>query len=208
MSKVRILALLLIAALVAGCGFHLRGTQPLADGWRMVAVKDARQAAGRSGSAATWYGGDRDELQRTVERALAGNGVAIADDAALVVELLGETVIRRASAIGAAASAAEYQLDYELRFRVVDAGQQELMPAQGIRRDRIYRYNEAAAMGSAEEEALLRREMRQAAALQLASQFARRARNMQAPAVTPAPPSAATAAPATPTATGHETAAP
>lgn len=170
-----------LALLLAGCGFHWRGAEPPAEEHAVVALREA----GRS-PIDTWYGGGRDELRRVVTRALDQVGVLVVDEAPLVIELLGEQVRRRTAAIGATSVVAEYQLDYELRYRILDAAGAEITPPQRILRDTSYRFDENAVMGSAEEEALLRREMREDAARQLARQYRRR---IAAQAVAdPAPP--------------------
>lgn len=175
---------LLFALLLPGCGFHLRGAQTLDEALAVVAVRDVgKSAKGRAAGSSTWYGGERDELTRVVTQALTDSGATVAGEAPLVVELLGEEVKRRAAAIGVSATAAEYQLDYVLRYRVVTAANRVLIPETQIQRDRTYRYDEKSPMGSAEEEALLRREMRRTAARQLATQY----RRLPASAVVPAP---------------------
>lgn len=177
--------LALLALLLAGCGFHLRGAQTLDDALALVAVRDVvKSAQGRpsGGGSTTWYGGERDELKRVVAQALTDSGATVSDEAPMVVELLGEEVKRRTAAIGVSSNAAEYQLDYLLRYRVLGSDNSILIPETQIQRDRTYRYDEKSPMGSAEEEALLRREMRRAAARQLATQYRRMAATVATPA--------------------------
>lgn len=175
--------LVLLALVLAGCGFHLRGTQTLDEALAVVAVRDVgKSAQRRTAGSTTWYGGERDELKRVVVQALTDGGATVADEAPLVIELLGEEVKRRTAAIGVSANAAEYQLDYLLRYRVVTAENSVLIPETQIQRDRTYRYDEKSPMGSAEEEALLRREMRRTAARQLVTQYRRLSVPVAAPA--------------------------
>lgn len=175
--------LVALVMLLAGCGFHLRGAQTLDETLAVVAVRDiGKSAQGRKTGSTTWYGGERDELRRVVAQALTDSGATVTDEAPLVIELLGEEVKRRTAAIGISANAAEYQLDYLLRYRVVTAGNSVLIPETQIERDRTYRYDEKSPMGSAEEEALLRREMRRTAARQLATQYRRLSVPVAAPA--------------------------
>lgn len=184
-SEVRWAGILVLLALVlAGCGFHLRGTQTLDEALVVVAVRDVgKSGQGRKTTGnATWYGGERDELRRVVAQALTDSGATVTDEAPLVIELLGEEVKRRTAAIGVSANVAEYQLDYLLRYRVVTADNSVLIPETQIERDRTYRYDERSPMGSAEEEALLRREMRRTAARQLATQY----RRLSTPVAVPA----------------------
>lgn len=171
------LLLAIVTLLAAGCGFHLRGTQPVDETLRTVAVRDL------ANTLSAWYGGERDALQHVVVRALEEDGLRVADEATRVIELLGEDVTRRTAAVGANASAAEYRIDYRLRYRVRSADGTELLAETTIRRDHVYRYDVTAPLGSAEEESLLRRELRRSAARQLASRYRRLA---PAPGTSPA----------------------
>lgn len=195
----RAAAVALLALLAAGCGFHLRGAPTVDPLLSTVTVRDA--AAGARGQSA-WYGSSRDELRHVVARALEATGATVVADAPVVVEILAERVARRTAAVGASTNAAEYRLEYELRYRVTGSDGSTLVPETLVRRDGNYRYDETAALGSAEEEILLRRELREDAARLLARQYRLQAARRAASADEAAVP----AAPATPEA--DETAAP
>lgn len=175
---------LVAAFLLGGCGFHLRGKIEIADEMRVVNVRDISKA-----SDSAWEADGHDGLQRTTVAAFTGNGFVVTGGAPITVELLNETLRRSIASIAANASAAEYQIDYALEFRISAADGSALVPATTIKIDRSYRYHEDAAMGSAEEEAMLYRDLRRDAVGQIIRQY-RRSLNHRAamlPAATDAP---------------------
>lgn len=182
---------LLVATLLAGCGFHLRGQGDVPPAFAAVAVRDSSPAGG----APAWYGGTRDDLARSVIAAFRGAGIAVRDDATVIVDLLGETSTRRVASIDANASAAEYQVDYALRYRVTGSDGAILVPETTLIGDGSYRNDENAVMGSAEEEALIQAELRRDAATQIVRQYRRRIAALPAPAPTIAAPAADAPAP-------------
>ncbi|MFZ5756323.1 MAG: LPS assembly lipoprotein LptE [Pseudomonadota bacterium] len=166
----RLSVLLLLAAMLAGCGFHLRGHGPVPDGMGTVAIRDADQGS----SNITWYSGGRDGLRRELARSLTTAGFTVSDGAPLTIQLISDSVRRRTASIDASASAAEYQIDYEVRFRVTGSDGAELIPATLLRTDSSYRFDESAVLGSAEQEALLYEDMRREIARRIVDQFHRR----------------------------------
>lgn len=217
MRNAAMLILLTVAAALAGCGFHLRGST--ADGGERsissVRIDDRTRAAPAEG----WLGGGTDELSRTLAETLATAGIrtdasvtmpsnganaAVQASAALAaesgssaaaiptIELLSETLQKRVASITASAAAAEYQIDYTLRFRVVGSDGAVLVADTTLKADRSYRYKADAIMGSADEEAMLQRDIRR----DMASQILRRLRaatlpqRTQEPAQTSTPDSA------------------
>lgn len=157
-----LLALAVVA--LAGYGFHLRGHGQLAATRGLVVHVEDNTRVALTGS---WLGSGPDELAHTLKDVLEDAGVQLADSAPLTVELLGETMEKRVASIAATAGAAEYQLDYTLRFRVTGSDGADLVKESTVRADRSYRYKSDAIMGSAEEEATLQRELRRDAALQI-----------------------------------------
>lgn len=182
------LALLALAVLAtAGCGFHLRGAAPAPTGFGDVAVRDLTGDK----PATNWYAGRRDELLRTVRRAFADAGYALADTAPVTVELMADSLGRRIASIDDSASAAEYLVEYTLRYRIVAADGSALVPETELKADRSYRFREDAVMGSAEEEALLGTELRRDLAAQVVRQYRRRLQRLDASPVPAEPADAA-----------------
>lgn len=191
----------LLASLLAGCGFHLRGNAPVPAHWTEVAIRDTGGS-----SNGTWYSSGRDGLRRELTRTLTASGFVVRTGAPLTIELMSDSVQRRTASIAATASAAEYQIDYEVRFRITGSDNAELVPATLMRTDSSYRVDEAAVLGSAEQEALLYEEMRRDIARRIVDQLRRQVVGRPAPAQSAtspttsssAAPDTGAAAPATP----------
>ncbi len=183
--------ILLACMLLTACGFHFRGHTTVPDGFNIVAVRDADKIP--TGTSLT--GGGRDELHRAVTQAFQRHGITIADVAPMTVELLGESTRRRTASIDAvAASAAEYRLEYELRYRVTGSDGATLVSETKLVADNSYRFDNSAVMGSADEEILIYQELRRDAADRIVQQYLRRAKQSprlntpaDAPAHAPAP---------------------
>lgn len=197
----RLLVAALLASLLAGCGFHLRGHAPVPEHWTEVAIRDTGGS-----SNGTWYSSGRDGLRRELTRTLTASGFVVRTGAPLTIELMSDSVQRRTASIAATASAAEYQIDYEVRFRITGSDGAELVPATLMRTDSSYRVDEAAVLGSAEQEALLYEEMRRDIARRIVDQLRRQVAGRPAPA--PAATPSTTAAPTPPAATDAGTAEP
>lgn len=171
------LTVLALCSLLAGCGFHLRGHGPQpGSGWETVAVREAaaRSVTGRGGN--SWYAEGRDGIHRELVRALTAAGFTVSDDAALTIELLDATVKRRTASIDAqATTAAEYQIDYEVRFHVIGNDGAVVIPESSARADGSYRFNESAVLGSAEQEIVLYEDLRREIARRIVDQLRRKA---------------------------------
>lgn len=157
-------ALLACLVLPAGCGFHLRGSAAAGSGGPAnVSIVDLA----RQGSTGNWLGGGPGELARIVSETLQDGGIGIADGAPVQLELLSELIEKRVASVDATASAAEYQLDYALVWRARGSDGAALVNETRMTLDRSYRHKANAIMGSAEEEALLQRDLRRDAAMQI-----------------------------------------
>lgn len=135
-----------VAALaLAGCGFHLRGSEGFA--FRRIAFSGF---APRSETAAAL----KDELQR--------NGVSVVADPAqaeLVLQALADSRTRRVVALTSAAQVRELQLRLQLRWRTHTPAGRELSPAAELALTRDMSYNESQALAKQHEEVELYREM-------------------------------------------------
>lgn len=145
---------LLAVFLLAGCGFHLRGT-----GGDRVAIGAINV------SAANAHG----EMQRTLERTLTDAGVRIEeeDKAPWSVRLLGETSTRRPVATSSDVKVAQYGLRLEVSFTLDAAGGKTVIPETSVSAERIYRFDSSSFAGNSEEESLLYDEMRRDVARQI-----------------------------------------
>ena len=121
--RIRALAAPLLALVLAGCGWHLRGSG----------------VEGLQGRAVTLTASSGlDEVRDLVRRQLRGYGAELAatGSGAPVLELVTERTPRRALATDSRGRAVEYQLNYQLVYRVhapavQGSGQQGVASAEG-----------------------------------------------------------------------------
>lgn len=139
------LVAVLLMLTVSGCGFHLRSYDVGSN------IASAHVAAD-----------PRNPLETPLKLALRQAGVAEADnpaDAAVVVTLLDSRRQRRNVTVSSQARVAEYETVLAVRYQVTDAQGNELVPAQWVERERVFRVNPENIVGNSEEQALLEREM-------------------------------------------------
>ena len=148
-----------LATVVSGCGFQLRS-------WDLSALSSVSVAA----RGATQQG-------EALVRALDYSGVEVRESGGdVVLRLSDEREERRSAAVTAAGRAAEVELTLEVRFSVHDADGEELAPERTLRVARVQRIDVDNIVGSSEEEALLRDEMRQELASRMVRSLAMLAR--------------------------------
>lgn len=137
------LTLLLLICLSA-CGFQLRGTQnAISHSYSSIKVVDKS--------------GDKG-FQQTVSNALKNSGVKISEDALAVLTIHNSKSDKRTASFSSRAKSAEYELLKSITFQFV-YDQDILIDSTQLLARRSYLYRETAAVGKAEEEQLLRREM-------------------------------------------------
>ncbi|CAN5705529.1 hypothetical protein BH18PSE1_BH18PSE1_07300 [soil metagenome] len=149
MKSVVVLAIILCGN---GCGFHLRGSSPVALRFSGVFVESA--------------GAPRVAAQ--LQRQLQYNGVALTGKPALaeaVVTLRGERFEQRVLSVDPrTGKVREFELAYRVELMVADAKGHSLLAAQSIDLLRDYTFDETAALAKSDEEQLLRQEIIQDAA--------------------------------------------
>jgi LPS-assembly lipoprotein len=142
------LAGLALVALVAGCGFHLRGEIALAE--------DAQPIYINSVSAA---GAGTVELRRVLQ----GNGIAVAvspEAAATIVDVRRDDLEERVLAVsGTTAKAEHYRLVYTLAVSARRADGSEVIPEQIVTRLRDYDYDASQVLSKHREREEMRTEM-------------------------------------------------
>ena len=144
---------LLAAALLAGCGFQLRGTAALPFNSMYV------QAASTSVFAI--------QLKRAV---VTGSGARITErpeQAEVILQILSELQDKQILSLSGGGRVSEYQLRYRVSFRLTDSKNREHIPTSEIVLRRDYTYNDSQVLATESEEALLYRDMRTDAVGQL-----------------------------------------
>lgn len=139
--------------LVAACGFQLRGTASLPFSTLYVEAPPASVFA--------------TQLKRAV---LAGSGTRIAERAAeaeVILQIMNELQEKQILSLSGGGRVSEYQLRYRVFFRLTDSKNREHIPASEIVLRRDYTYSDDQVLATQSEEALLYRDMRNDAVIQL-----------------------------------------
>jgi len=146
-SRVLPFACLVLFALLAGCGFHLRQEAVLPASMQRVHVQIADP-----GSA----------LARDLVRALPRTGATVVDEAGPGVAVLAvavNSVSTDVLSVGGAARANEYSIRHHVEFSVHAADGGELVPNQVIELTREFTFDSTQAVGVNAEIDLLTREL-------------------------------------------------
>lgn len=148
MRLIRSASCLVLALLLAGCGFQPRGQLRLPEGMSALAV----QAADPYSLLAT-------DLQRAFQR----SGVAVAEAAPGTATLVLEREVwsERPLSVDSFVTVREVEIRYDITFRLDDAQGNPLLPSQLLSLGRDYVYEAQPAFGVPGEQELLRQELRQ-----------------------------------------------
>ena len=139
----RRLILCLFIALLAGCGFHLRG--------QVALPYSTLHISGPSASS----------VSNSLKRLLRSSGVRLVDrqeDAELTLVILSDVREKSILSLSAAGRAQEYELRQRLSYRIITAGEPDL-PAGEILSQRSISFNDAQVLAKESEENLLYRDM-------------------------------------------------
>jgi LPS-assembly lipoprotein len=146
---IKTLVLTLIVLLTASCGWQLRNAQIVPEnlGSLHLASNDPHSAL-------------IIELTRSLE--LYGvDVVASAADASYSVVIVDFRRTRRTSTINPSARVAEYQLNEDVDFLIVDSNGSQLVPLSTSSVERVYEFNEQDVLSSDNEERLVKSNMRE-----------------------------------------------
>ena len=146
----RIQTLLLVAtlALLTACGWQLRNSQIIPQSLGSLHLSSADSHS---------------NLIAELTRALDVYGVKVvpnADDANYSVVIVDFKSTRRIGTTNASARVAEYQLNEEVDFLIMDAKGNNLVPLTTASVERVYEFNERDVLASDNEEQVVKEEMR------------------------------------------------
>ncbi|MEM0953424.1 MAG: LPS assembly lipoprotein LptE [Pseudomonadota bacterium] len=160
-ARTRRASLALLLAILAGCGFQLRGSIDLPPEWKALHLRTPSP----NGELATAMrsGGGTAGVQ-WVER----------EDANFIVDLGPEQFQNRNLSIGANARATEFEMTLRTQIRVISKQGQELLPLTDVSTVQIIVNDPENIAGVAEETRLLRQEMR----VNLVQQILRKLRSL------------------------------
>jgi len=145
MSIRSLILVLVAAALASGCGFHLRGSIPLPEQLKLIAVTGQNAEL-------------RDEMVNALE---AAEAEVVADPAAAraVLDLYEVNFERTVRTIDSRGKVTGYNIRYDIRYRVVNEDGEELRDSRlAIKRD--YNFDPNQVLQAEEEEESLREDMR------------------------------------------------
>ena len=146
-SSARLMLTAVIAALLGGCGFQLRGAPPVSSALEPLAVDCSSQVP--------------DTLCRPLREQLNLGKVRVAPvaEADYILRLKNFERDRRASAITAQAAAAEYTLRHSVDLEVISADRIPMVGTTRLTTSESYRYDETNVLARQREEETLRQQM-------------------------------------------------
>lgn len=161
LSKFKLLAMAALAGvmLLQGCGWHLRGSQPLPEQLQLLHLQTASENS---------------NFARSLRRSLKSMDVTLTDSASNAPYRLNVSGIshkRRTLSTTGTARVAEYALTSSLTYSVYNQEGEQLVSPTRLSTEKIYLYNPANAVGSYEEENLLREEMQRELVQQLIRRY-------------------------------------
>jgi LPS-assembly lipoprotein len=144
----RIQCCVLLALLLAGCGFHLEGRIALPQSIRRPYIQAPDQQS---------------DFVQSLRRQMLISGAHPVDlpaQATSVVHILSDRVAPRVLSVSAQNRPVEYQITYTVRFSVT-AGGRELLPPQQVSAVRSYSFDESLLLAKEHEEEILQQAMGQ-----------------------------------------------
>lgn len=142
----QLLALLLTAMLLAGCGFHLRGQAGMPFDTLYLEAANPNSSFTR-------------ELRHNLE-ANKVRLVNTAEQADVVLSIVYEIPDKQILSLGGSGRVNEFQLRYRVSLRAYDLKQQNWLPAEEFMMHRDYSYDDTKILAKEAEETLLYQSMR------------------------------------------------
>ncbi len=149
------LAVLIVVALLSGCGFHLQGSGSLPEGTRKVYIITADQVTPFAV-----------ELRRAIERA-GGTMTNTSAEAETVVRIQRDRSGRRVLSVSARNTPQEYEIFYSVEYSV-DRGGKEVLETQPLEMLRNLSFDETQLLAKDREEVIVRDAMARDLALLVA----------------------------------------
>ncbi len=149
-----LLPLVLLGALLAGCGYHLRGAVELPESLSPVHLRGGSEA-----------------LRQRLALFLTGGGARIADEteeAQSVLAVRNERFDERVLSVDSqTGKAREFEITYTVSFEMTGPGGRVLLPQREVNLVRDYVFDPDAVIGKSRERGVLEEEMRRDAAEQI-----------------------------------------
>jgi LPS-assembly lipoprotein len=145
---------MLLCLLLAACGFHLRGQGNYRPAFQSIYVE----------------GESRSTLVAELKRAIGSSGATLAEKpeaAQAVLQVFGESRDKSILSLSGAGRVREYELRYQVSYRLRDADGKEPIPAGAVSLKRALSFSETEVLSKESEEALLYRDMESDAVQQI-----------------------------------------
>ncbi len=139
--------ILVVAALLTGCGFQLRKEAQLPSSMQRVHLQIADPSS---------------QLAKDLGKAFARSGVQVVDrvePGVAVMKFSANSLSTNVLAVGGNARANEYEIRYHVEFEVQDAAGTAVLPKQTIELSREFTFDATQALGVASETDLLSKEL-------------------------------------------------
>lgn len=149
MTSMRNILLSLLLLTLAGCGFHLRGSdlQDVRFGFKSLYLKTQGETPFVI------------ELRRTLGKNKM-EPVATADQAELILEIVSEKTTKQILSLSGSGRVREYQLGYRVSIRAYDQQRVEWLSPSDVQLTRVLSYDDAVILAKEQEEAQLYKDMR------------------------------------------------
>lgn len=135
------------SSLLSGCGWRLRGSIELPPAMEKTYIQGTARYS---------------ELGKQIYNAFQGTNTQLVSSpgqATATLHILAEKPERRILATDSAGRASEYEVSYELRYKVIDLKGDTLVPEQKVRSKREYRFDPDNVLASDSEVKRLQKEM-------------------------------------------------
>ena len=145
----RLFALLLITALLAACGYQLRGSASLPEAMSVTYIKGLRPYSA---------------LVNDFAHALRTRNATVTTDqaaASAVLKITGNTTEKLVLSVDTAGNVLEYEIRQTIRFSVSGPDRRDLLPEQSITLSRDFLYTSTDVLAKAREEKLVRSTMQE-----------------------------------------------
>jgi LPS-assembly lipoprotein len=139
-----VVLLVVIAGMLAGCGFHLRGSDALPPSMAVVYIK---------------YKQPYSTLVDDFSAALKIHDVRVTQErseATAILNILDNSIETRVLSVNTAGKVLEYEMLQTIRFSVVTAGNETLVPEQTVTMNRDYVFSSTGVLGSRRESKVVR----------------------------------------------------
>ncbi|MDZ7662231.1 LPS assembly lipoprotein LptE [Thiohalophilus sp.] len=156
-SRYALLALLMLSLALPACGFRLRGAVDLPPAMEHVVAEGVGQYSPLGGALVRSWQQSGGRLDFDADAGPPRTRLVITRD----------DISRRTLSVDSAGRPNEYQLTYNVDFKLIDASGEPLLESQSVSVNRAYQFNADNSLAMADEEARLKRILAEEAAVQM-----------------------------------------